>query len=83
LQANPEIRIEIGGHTAAAGTDDESSRSLSKKRAESVRKFIIAKGINGDRLVSEGYGGSKPIADGKTTEGAKKNRRVEVRILVE
>ena len=83
LQANPEIRIEIGGHTAAAGADDASSRSLSKKRAESVRKFIIAKGINGDRLVSEGYGGSKPIADGKTAEGAKVNRRVEVRILVE
>lgn len=83
LQANPEIRIEIGGHTAAAGTDDDSSRALSKKRAEAVRKFIIAKGINGDRLTSVGYGGSKPIADGKTAEGAKKNRRVEVRILVE
>ncbi|AFM14729.1 OmpA family protein [Turneriella parva] len=83
LQANPEIRIEIGGHTAAAGTDDDSSRALSKKRAEAVRKFIIAKGINGDRLTSVGYGGSKPIADGKTDAGAKLNRRVEVRILVE
>jgi len=83
LQANPEIRIEIGGHTAAAGTDDDSSRALSKKRAEAVRKFIIAKGIKADRLESAGYGGSKPIADGKTAAGAAKNRRVEVRILVE
>ncbi len=83
LQGNPEVKIEIGGHTAAAGADDDNSRNLSKKRAEAVRKFIIKKGIDENRLTSEGYGGSKPIADGKTTEGAAKNRRVEVRVLTE
>lgn len=83
LQANPGLRIEIGGHTAAAGADDPSSRALSKKRAESVRKFIISKGVDGGRLTSEGYGGSAPIADGKTAAGAAKNRRVEVKILTE
>lgn len=83
LQSNPGIKIEIGGHTAASGTDDASSRALSKKRAESVRKFIISKGIDGGRLASEGYGGSAPIADGKTAAGAAKNRRVEVKILLE
>ncbi|MBX3721514.1 MAG: OmpA family protein [Turneriella sp.] len=83
LQANPEVKIEIGGHTAAAGADDDNSRNLSKKRAETVRKFIVKKGIDENRMTSEGYGGSKPIADGKTTEGAAKNRRVEVRVLTE
>lgn len=83
LQSNPGIKIEIGGHTAASGADDASSRALSKKRAESVRKFIISKGIDGARLTSEGYGGSAPIADGKTAAGAAKNRRVEVKILLE
>lgn len=83
LQANPNLKIEIGGHTAASGADDENSRKLSKKRAESVRKFIIGKGIEEGRLTSEGYGGSAPIADGKTAAGAAKNRRVEVKILTE
>lgn len=83
LQTNPEVKIEIGGHTAAAGADDDNSRNLSKKRAEAVRKFIVKKGIDENRMTSEGYGGSKPIADGKTTEGAAKNRRVEVRVLTE
>lgn len=83
LQSNPGIKIEIGGHTAASGADDDSSRKLSKKRAESVRKFIISKGVDGNRLTSEGYGGSAPIADGKTAAGAAKNRRVEVKILTE
>lgn len=83
LQANPEVKIEIGGHTAASGADDDNARNLSKKRAESVRKFIAKKGIDEGRMTSEGYGGSKPIADGKTAAGAAKNRRVEVRILTE
>ena len=83
LKANPGLRIEIGGHTAASGADDENSRKLSKKRAERVRKFIISKGIEEGRLTSEGYGGSAPIADGKTAAGAAKNRRVEVKILTE
>ena len=83
LQSNPGIKIEIGGHTAASGADDANSRALSKKRAESVRKFIMGKGIDGARLTSEGYGGSAPIADGKTAAGAAKNRRVEVKILLD
>lgn len=83
LKKNPEVRIEIGGHTAARGDDDANTIKLSEKRAETVRKYLIAKGIDANRLTAKGYGGSKPIADGKTDEGAKKNRRVEVRILVD
>ncbi|MFZ5631169.1 MAG: OmpA family protein [Spirochaetota bacterium] len=83
LKKNPEIRIEIGGHTAARGDDDPATIKLSERRAETVRKYLITKGIDGGRLTSKGYGGSKPIADGKTDAGAKKNRRVEVMILVD
>ncbi|MBS0618396.1 MAG: OmpA family protein [Spirochaetes bacterium] len=83
LKKNPEIKIEIGGHTAARGDDDPATIRLSEKRAETVRKYLIAKGIEEGRLTATGYGGSKPIADGKTDAGAKKNRRVEVRILVD
>jgi len=83
LKKNPEIKIEIGGHTAARGDDDPATIKLSEKRAETVRKYLIAKGIDAGRLTAKGYGGSKPIADGKTDEGAKKNRRVEVRVLID
>lgn len=83
LKKNPEIRIEIGGHTAARGDDDPATVRLSERRAETVRKYLASKGIEETRLTSKGYGGSKPIADGKTDAGAKKNRRVEVRILTE
>ncbi|HRP68983.1 MAG TPA: OmpA family protein [Turneriella sp.] len=83
LQANSDVRVEISGHTAASGPDDANSRNLSKKRAQAVVNFMVKKGIDAKRLIAEGYGGSRPIADGKTTAGAAKNRRVEVRILTE
>jgi outer membrane protein OmpA-like peptidoglycan-associated protein len=83
LKKNPEIRIEIGGHTAARGDDDATTIKLSERRAEAVVKYLVKKGIDASRLTSKGYGGSKPIADGKTDEGAKKNRRVEVTILTD
>jgi len=83
LSANKEIRIEIGGHTAANIDDTPATLALSKKRAEAVRKFIVSKGIDEKRMQAEGYGGSKPIADGKTAAGAAKNRRVEVKVLNE
>jgi outer membrane protein OmpA-like peptidoglycan-associated protein len=83
LKKNPEIRIEIGGHTAARGDDDPATIKLSERRADTVVKYLVKKGIDASRLTSKGYGGSKPIADGKTDAGAKKNRRVEVMILVD
>lgn len=80
LTENPDVIVEITSHT-----DDEASdtynNSLSKKRAESVVKYLIEKGITADRLQSHGYGETQPIADNKTKEGRAANRRTEFKIL--
>ena len=81
LKDNPNIRVEIGGHTDSMGSD-AANQKISEKRALSVKKYLEDKfNIAGNRLTVKGYGGSKPIADDKTTEGRSKNRRVEIRVI--
>ena len=81
LKENPNIRVEIGGHTDATGSD-KADMAISLKRDESVKKYLMDKfNISGDRLVVKGYGKTKPIADNSTKEGRAKNRRVEFRII--
>ncbi len=78
---NPQIeKVRIEGHTDTTGAA-EYNRKLSRSRAESVRAYIIAKGVAKGRLVAEGYGPDKPIADNSTPEGQEQNRRVEFNIL--
>jgi OOP family OmpA-OmpF porin len=73
----PAVRVEIGGHTDARGSDSYNQR-LSDARAKSVMAYLVAKGIDASRLTSKGYGEKKPIADNGTDEGRAKNRRVEL-----
>lgn len=80
LKNNPNIVIEISGHTDNTG-DPNLSLKLSKERAENVKHYLVAKGIKGHRLSAKGYGITKPIADNRTEEGRKQNRRVEFSIL--
>ena len=81
LKENPNIKVELGGHTDATGSD-KADMAISLKRAESVKKYLMDKfNISADRLVVKGYGKTKPIADNKTKEGRAKNRRVEFRII--
>jgi outer membrane protein OmpA-like peptidoglycan-associated protein len=81
LQENPQIeQVEVQGHTDSTG-DAKYNRKLSQQRAESVRDYLIKKGIKKGRLVAKGYGPDKPIADNATPEGQEKNRRVEFLIL--
>lgn len=80
LKAKPKITIEIGGHTDNVG-DDQSNLTLSQNRAESVRAYLINKGISGSRMTAKGYGESKPVASNDTDEGRQQNRRTEVKIL--
>ena len=77
LKDNPDLKINIEGHTDNVGSV-ESNQTLSEKRAEAVMKAIIAMGIESGRLSSKGWGQTKPIADNKTEEGRSKNRRVEI-----
>lgn len=80
LNEYPDIRLEIGGHTDSTGDHDENM-DLSKRRAESVKKYLIDNGIDGARLETRGYGPDKPIASNDTKDGRAKNRRIEFHIL--
>jgi outer membrane protein OmpA-like peptidoglycan-associated protein len=73
----PEIKIEIRGHTDAVG-NALSNKRLSRKRAETVRDYLISKGVSPDRLLADGMGEDEPIAENSTAEGRAMNRRVEM-----
>lgn len=70
----------VDGHTDATGTA-EYNQWLSEKRAESVKKYAVERGLNADRVVTYGHGQTKPIAENNTKEGRQQNRRVEVTIV--
>ncbi|MBI2894750.1 MAG: OmpA family protein [Deltaproteobacteria bacterium] len=76
LKDNADVNVEIGGHTDNVGGRAYNER-LSQARAESVRNYMISKGINGDRLTARGYGMSRPTAPNTTEEGRAQNRRIE------
>jgi outer membrane protein OmpA-like peptidoglycan-associated protein len=74
------LKIEIAGHTDNVGNKD-ANQKLSEDRANSVRSYLIKKGVEGTRVLAKGYGDTQPIADNNTEEGKQKNRRTEVRSL--
>jgi OOP family OmpA-OmpF porin len=80
LRGHSEIKVEIQGHTDSQGNMDHNIQ-LSKERAESVRTYLIKKGVDPARMISGGYGPTVPIADNKTKAGREANRRVEFHIL--
>lgn len=80
LTNNPDIKIEIAGHTDNVGKADMNQK-LSQARAKSVADYIISKGISRERIVAKGYGLSKPVASNATKVGKAQNRRVEFTIL--
>ena len=77
LKAQPEVRVEIQGHTDDKGAA-EANRELSSRRAEAVRQVLIKAGIDGGRLTAVGYGEDLPVADNTTEAGRATNRRVEL-----
>ncbi len=80
LKKNPEVRIEVSGHTDNVGSA-ASNKKLSKARAKSVRDYLIKQGVSEDRIDYEGYGMEQPVESNKTKAGREKNRRVEVKVL--
>ena len=76
LADNPKIKVEIQGHTDSVG-NDAFNLKLSQKRAESVKAYIVKRGIDASRMVPKGYGENVPIADNRTADGRSQNRRVE------
>jgi outer membrane protein OmpA-like peptidoglycan-associated protein len=77
LKAHPELKVEIQGHTDATGSD-EHNLELSRRRAATVRSYLLLYGVAVDRLTTTGYGESKPVGDNATEEGRALNRRVEL-----
>lgn len=77
LREWPEIMLEVSGHTDNTG-NATTNQALSQARAETVRQYLIGKGIAADRLTAIGYGQDKPIADNKSANGRAQNRRVEI-----
>ena len=78
LNANPDLKISIEGHTDNVGSE-QANMKLSKNRAKSVLIALVDEGVDESRLKSEGYGQSMPIGDNATEEGKALNRRVELR----
>jgi OOP family OmpA-OmpF porin len=76
---NLEVIIAVG-HTDSVGTDGYN-QSLSVRRAEAVKGYLVSKGIEKNRVYTEGKGEKQPVADNKTSEGRAKNRRVEIEVV--
>jgi len=73
------IKLTVDGHTDNIGSAIDNQR-LSERRAAAVKKYLLSKGINEERIVTSGFGFTKPVADNGTAEGRQSNRRVEFNI---
>ena len=76
---NLEVIIAVG-HTDSIGTDAYNQR-LSIRRSEAVKSYLVSKGVEKNRVYTEGKGEKQPVADNKTAEGRAKNRRVEIEVV--
>ncbi len=82
MRKYPYVFLEIHGHTDNQGTPD-FNRDLSIRRAEAAKKLIVKAGIAPGRIITKGFGDTKPIASNDTEEGRAKNRRIEFHIFVQ
>lgn len=76
---NLEVIIAVG-HTDSVGSDAYNQK-LSVRRAEAVKAYLVSKGIEKNRIYTEGKGEKQPVASNKTNEGRAKNRRVEIEVV--
>ncbi len=80
LIENPNIRIRVEGHTDSRGSMEFNMR-LSEARAQSVKRYLVNKGIDPSRIETVGYGPTRPIDTNRTAAGRARNRRVEIHII--
>lgn len=76
MRNNPNIEVEISGHTDSRGSNS-ANQSLSERRANSVKAWLVSNGIDGNRITTVGYGEDQPIAPNDSPENMLKNRRIE------
>jgi len=83
LRMIPNVRVQVSGHTALAGTADYMMR-LSRVRAENIASFLVVLGaVKSENITTVGYGATRPVASNATPEGMAANRRIEIMILEE
>jgi outer membrane protein OmpA-like peptidoglycan-associated protein len=75
--AHPGLKLEVEGHTDSVG-GDALNQTLSEKRAEGARDYLVSQGVSANSIVSRGFGSTKPVASNDTAEGRQSNRRVEL-----
>ena len=75
--AHPGLKLEVEGHTDSVGTD-ASNQTLSERRAQAARDYLVSQGVSADSIVSRGFGSTKPVASNDSADGRQSNRRVEL-----
>jgi OOP family OmpA-OmpF porin len=79
FEVNPTMKVEIRGHTDSIGSD-AFNQTLSEKRAQAVKDYLVSKGVDPNRLTVKGMGEADPVATNDTPEGRAQNRRVEFKV---
>ena len=79
MSENKDKKAALAGHTDSIGTEAYNQR-LSERRVNSVKDYVVKKGVDDGRISGQGFGETKPIADNRTAEGRAKNRRVEIKV---
>jgi OOP family OmpA-OmpF porin len=82
MKSHPNLEVEIGGHTDSIGAQAKNQR-LSERRANAVKAFLVAEGVEAARLTAVGYGESEPVDTNDTPEGRAANRRVAFKVTRE
>lgn len=80
MHQNPNLKVEVQGYTDNIGSS-KSNKIVSQKRADSVKDYLLARGISAERVKAVGYGEENPIGDNKDADGRAMNRRIEFEIL--
>ena len=80
LEENPTIHIRVEGHTENRGKPQELI-DLSEQRAFAIKRYLMDKGINSERIATIGFGANRPVTSNKNDYLRQKNRRVEIRII--
>ncbi len=76
----PRTRLKITGHTDSWG-DEALNQALSEQRAQAVRDYLVAAGVDPARVEAEGRGSAEPLAENDTTWGRSRNRRIELKLV--
>lgn len=79
LKAFPNVTLKVGGYTDNTGNAD-LNKNLSQKRADAVKNAIVGLGVDGARIMTEGYGDAHPVASNETDEGRAQNRRIAINV---